>query len=476
MFLPDGSVDCAAYENYIGYEPAEVAAACPVDAPPVRVSRPLATTDMGYAQDLRNGRFVSFTLNNFTGQTLIASIANTIYGMDFDTDADVLWALNDTTDQLGTINLTTGVFSGVVPCPAPADIWTGLSIDPVSGAFFASTATNLYTINPGTGAATLIGAFGTSLMIDIAINASGQMYGHDIGTDSIYSINMSTGAASLIGLTGYNANFAQGMDFDNDDGTLYIFLYIGTGNNVFGTVNLSTGAVTPLASNSPTGEFEGAIKTAGPEMYKVYLPLILKPLVEPPTPVLNDINNGGNSGYTVSWSASLGATAYLLQEDDNDAFTSPSTAYDGANTSVPLSNGLGTYYYRVKAYNPEYSSGWSNVVSATVTNEGPTDGSWSGPIGGGYTITMTVISSGTMIDTINLYVNWAGACGLASSNLYFYDTPIASNGTFSKTSGSSSVAGTFTSTTAANGTYHAYANTGSCTVTRDGTWTATYSP
>jgi PKD repeat protein len=51
------------------------------------------------------------------------------------------------------------------------------------------------------------------------------------------------------------------MDFDNEDGTLYIFLYIGSGANVYGTVDLATGAVTPLAVDDPTGEFEGATQT-----------------------------------------------------------------------------------------------------------------------------------------------------------------------------------------------------------------------
>jgi uncharacterized repeat protein (TIGR01451 family) len=265
--LPDGSVDCAAYQNYAGFEPAEVATACRVDLPASRAASPLAPTDIGYAQDIGyiSDNFVSFQLNDFTGQTIIGTSTNAYYGMDFDPAAEVLYALNDTTDQLGTIDLTTGAFTGLVSCPpgGGAANWTGLSIDPSTGVFYASTATNLYIIDPLTGASTLVGPFGTTLMIEIAVNMDGQMYGHDIGTDSIYSIDMTTGAATLIGLTGYLANFAQGMDFDNNDGTLYIFLYIGSGANVYGTVNLATGAVTPLAVDAPLGEFEGATQTAG---------------------------------------------------------------------------------------------------------------------------------------------------------------------------------------------------------------------
>lgn len=255
--LSDGSVNCAAYQNYTGFEPLEVAAACRVSMPFIETKGILSPTDFGYAQDIGyvSDNFVSFPLNNFSGQTVIGTNANAFYGMDFDAAGEVLWALNDTTDQLGTINLTNGNFTSVVACPpgGGAANWTGFAIDPVTGIFYGSTATNLYTINSITGSATLIGPFGTSLMIAIAINMNGQMYGHDIGTDSIYSINKTTGSATLIGLTGYNANYAQGMDFDNADGTLYIFLYIGSGANVFGTVNLGTGAVTPLATSTPQG-------------------------------------------------------------------------------------------------------------------------------------------------------------------------------------------------------------------------------
>lgn len=259
------SSDCPQYETYAGREPDGWAEFCgtPAQASPGLVNR--APADTAFALDVRNKGFVQFALNNFSGQTLLGSQPDSMYGMDFDPTATTLYALNDATGELGTINLTTGAFTGIVTCTVPGGgSWSGLSIDPVSGTFYASTATDLYVLNPATCSPTLIGAFGTGGgMIDIAVNTAGQMYGHDIGTDSIYSINPATGAASLVGPTGYAANFAQGMDFDNNDGTLYIFVYTGSGTNTFGTVNLATGAVTPLAQNSPLGEFEGATQTAG---------------------------------------------------------------------------------------------------------------------------------------------------------------------------------------------------------------------
>ena len=264
--LSDGSVDCAAYENYAGAEPRAVAEQCSNSTlNPQSFGSPLAPTDIGFAQDIGyiSDNFVSFTLNDFPGQTVVGTTTDAYYGMDFDSSATTLYALNDTTGELGTIDLTSGAFTGLVPCASPSGNWTGLSIDPTTDAFYASTGTDLYTIDPATGNSTLVGSFGTSLMIDIAIDTNGAMYGHDIGTDSIYEIDMATGVATLVGLTGYNGNYAQGMDFDNDDGTLYIFLYTGGGTNTYGTVDLATGAVTALATDNPTGEFEGAIQTAG---------------------------------------------------------------------------------------------------------------------------------------------------------------------------------------------------------------------
>jgi hypothetical protein len=97
----------------------------------------------------------------------------------------------------------------------------------------------------------------------------------------------------------------------------------------------------------------------------LYLPIIFKPL---PSPVLSPINNpNGEANYSVSWTSVSLATSYVLEEDDNGAFSSPVIAYNGASTSWSASNhAVGTYYYRVKARNSSVDSAWSNVQSTTV--------------------------------------------------------------------------------------------------------------
>ena len=241
---------------------------------------------------------------------------------------------------------------------------------------------------------------------------------------------------------------------------------------------MSTGAVTPLATSSPQGEFEGAVQTAGIVPETVYLPLIMgREYKMPAIPVLDPINNNGSGGYTVNWSGSADASTYTLQEDDNASFTSPTTAYSGADTMVSLNRGLGTYYYRVNASNPKYTSPWSNVESAVVTIESPFDGDWGGSVSGGNGINMEVVDNGTMIDTLEINVNWGGVCGVSATINYYYDISINSVGHFYKTHASgSTIGGDFTSSTTANGTFYAVLDTGTCTATRSGTWSANYIP
>lgn len=100
----------------------------------------------------------------------------------------------------------------------------------------------------------------------------------------------------------------------------------------------------------------------------VYLPIILKPDIPPIAPTLDAIaNNDGDGEYAIGWSASSGATDYMLEEDDNELFTSPNVPYTGSATTHNVSGQVqGTYYYRVQARNASGASTWSNVQSVTV--------------------------------------------------------------------------------------------------------------
>lgn len=267
---PMSAVQCRQAGNSTGKEPAWYAAACGW----MHEGQPRATKGRGmflfpgdpaFHIDLRAtpDNFQTFALPNANTATTLGQIAAgpSFFGLEHDNTTGILYGVDNVTRNLVTFNKATGAFTTVVTITglpaAPASV-TGLAFQSLAGPVYVSTATELYTVNTGTGAATLVGPFGTTLMIDVAINSSGQMYGHDIGTDSLYSINTATGTATLIGPTGQNANFAQSIDFDKTTGVLYGWMYLGAGANNFSQFNLATGAATIL--NSPTNiEAEGAL-------------------------------------------------------------------------------------------------------------------------------------------------------------------------------------------------------------------------
>lgn len=93
----------------------------------------------------------------------------------------------------------------------------------------------------------------------------------------------------------------------------------------------------------------------------------------PDAPVLQPISNFDDGGtYDVSWTTSAGAANYVLQESSTQGFETINQTYPVAAplTSQFISGKpVGTYYYRVAAYNAlSRPSRWSNVEVVTVTS------------------------------------------------------------------------------------------------------------
>ena len=110
------------------------------------------------------------------------------------------------------------------------------------GVLFGTNSTSLYTINPTTGAATLIGSLGISgaTYFDLRFDTSGHLYfTSDSGsTATLYSINTTSGAATLIGSIGAAVGV---LDYEN--GTLY-GVTLGPATQQLYTINPTTGAGT----------------------------------------------------------------------------------------------------------------------------------------------------------------------------------------------------------------------------------------
>lgn len=280
------ALDCNALANSMDAEPAGYSYACANHVPDwsVRWLEIDGVSDIGFTLDVRGesprpaNTLYTFPLSSFDVQSPIGATQASVFAMDFSPDGETLYAATGAAaatnpSVFGTIDKSTGGFTviGALAGLTSGDSASGMAIHPRTGVAYFSAAggtpasSRLYSLNLASGALALIGqitaptdAAGT-IMIDIAINCDGDLYGHNISDDALYSIDLNTGAGTLIGPHGFAANFAQGMDFDNATGILYGFIYTGTGTNRFGSFDLTTGAFTTLVQNNPLGEYEGAI-------------------------------------------------------------------------------------------------------------------------------------------------------------------------------------------------------------------------
>lgn len=93
----------------------------------------------------------------------------------------------------------------------------------------------------------------------------------------------------------------------------------------------------------------------------------------PGTPFLNAIDNAdGDANYTVSWTLAARATGYILEEDADSSFATPTIVYQGGGLSwVSAGKAPATYYYRVRATGPTGQSSWSNTQSVAVPTPSP---------------------------------------------------------------------------------------------------------
>ena len=150
-----------------------------------------------------------------------------VEGLAFQPGTSVLFGADDLSDSLITIDLITGSGSLVGAFGIDADD-PGLAFADDGRLFLSqegvgnSTFGNLYTINPATGASTLIGSLGSGAG-DITGLAflNGTLFGLDDFGDALYSIDTATGMATLIGGLGIDVASEVGLAADSTTNLLY---------------------------------------------------------------------------------------------------------------------------------------------------------------------------------------------------------------------------------------------------------------
>jgi hypothetical protein len=254
----------------------------------------IASADPVYAiaQDLDIHVFFEYgTATPNTIQSINSNFSpGTIYGIDFNA-AGTLYGINNSPNEpggrsFGEIDPGTGTYTkleSVTGIPSTEHI-SGLAINHTDGVFYVSTtdalfgpsgSSSLYTVNPATGVATLVGTETTASNVEeIAFDPLGHLFAIDVGTQSLYSMDPSTAAVSLIGgIAGvpdgqggfFEFRDMTGMKFDQNTGVLYAVLHFDTSDGAFVSLNPTNAKETVLSTLHGALTEEIAIPFAVPE-------------------------------------------------------------------------------------------------------------------------------------------------------------------------------------------------------------------
>ncbi len=138
---------------------------------------------------------------------------------------------------------------------------TGMAYDWISHTMYAlayvGSSSRLYTLDTATGQATIVAMVGGFLGICLGCDHNGVLYSVNTATDNLVAINKTTGGFTVVGPIGFNANYAQDMEYDNSGFTMYYAAYRDSVGGQLRTVNLSTGATTLI------GAFNGNMEVTG---------------------------------------------------------------------------------------------------------------------------------------------------------------------------------------------------------------------
>ena len=200
-----------------------------------------------------------FNWIQFPGAGAFGSDPNVLYGI-YET---LLYSIDPTTGAhtlLGDLGTGTG--------------FTGLSWDPVTGRFYGTTSacagSSLYIVDVNTVTATFVGNIaGQDCVIAVGFAPDGTLYGYDIVLDQGIRIDKNTGVATVLGPIGFDANFGQGMDYDPNMGTMYLSAFNNaTFQAELRSFNTATGSTTFLGKIGAPGVltqfgYAGIVQDAG---------------------------------------------------------------------------------------------------------------------------------------------------------------------------------------------------------------------
>lgn len=227
----------------------------------------------GYALHIwpDTNELVTHALSAFEPNETLGTNTDVFGGIDFDPFGEVLYGLNQTTQEVGTISLEDGSFTAIgssMPMVTGHNFWDGFTVDPLTGTAWATSYVDsdaqesaLYTIDLETGEATLVGINELGWISGLAMDCDGTLWATDLETDSLYTVDPVTALATLVGPLGVNIGLAQEMDFD-ENGVLYAWLYERSDPDIgrYGTISVEDGTFTTIDTLGTDDQWVGAAR------------------------------------------------------------------------------------------------------------------------------------------------------------------------------------------------------------------------
>jgi hypothetical protein len=180
--------------------------------------------------------------------------------------ADVVYVSRGS-NSFGTVDLSTGTYTNIGTTSVQLN---GLAFAPDGTLYGMGNNNTLYTVNRGTANLTQVGATGSYFgMVNLAARSDGALFASDAFTNGpsgyIYSVNPATGSATIIGQSGLSGGFAAtgGLAF-GPGSTLYMQYGLFATDYSLYTVNQSTAVASKVGTS---GVKSGALVFSGGTAY-----------------------------------------------------------------------------------------------------------------------------------------------------------------------------------------------------------------
>ncbi len=328
-----------------------------------------------YSPSLSSGtaRFESINPGTF-------SRINVIAGDDFLSGSANVGAANGygifyTSSMVVSFDTSTGLLTNIGTLAPPTGAnWLGMTYDPVTQKLYGTAsddADNSYIaeIDLQTLTHNVIATIPSTTIIGIACNGDGNIYGVELNTDVFGKYNIATATFSVIGPLGFNANYAQSLEFDYETGMLYFAAYndaLSTGE--LRVVDIVTGSSRLIGAFEGEAEVDGIFVGGG-----VAVPVEL---------TLFEASKVDNS-ICLSWATATETNndRFVVERKSETSNWSAVATVIGNGTSTErheysyMDNAISeneTYYYRLKQIDYDGTFTYSKVVkvegSAMPTN------------------------------------------------------------------------------------------------------------